>query len=146
CRVIRDILFNRYIGAMERYHARFIPLFDKRKQVHPRMAEVNVHEIGATPFQERSQELIFSPVNNGRTPLHEFKPSVTQKIHALLWNNFDIRKRETFCVLQLLGHDKGLDPPQPFYLPIDVQHLRLEKARAITCYNSLGHKEVLSLS
>src|SRR5215471_4983614 len=47
--VIFNLRFMRDIGAMERYDTRFMPLLNKRKQVHASMAEINMHEISAVP-------------------------------------------------------------------------------------------------
>ena len=124
---------------MERDHARFIPFFDERKQVHASVAKINMHQISAAPRQERSQHPVFSSIDHRRTPFNELEPSVAQKIHPLLRNDFDIGKRKSVCVLQLLGHDKGVNPMQRFYLPVNVQHLRLQKARAIARYDSFTH-------
>src|SRR5205814_10065869 len=124
---------------MERDHARFIPFFDERKQVHASVAKINMHQISAAPRQERSQHPVFSSIDLRRTPFNELEPSVAQKIHPLLWNNFDIGKRKPLCVLQLLGHNESVNPTQRFYLPVNVQHFRLEKARAIARYDSFTH-------
>src|SRR5207248_5372792 len=40
--IIFNLWFIRDVCAVERYNARFVPLFDKRKQVHAGMAEINV--------------------------------------------------------------------------------------------------------
>jgi len=50
--IIFNLWFMRDVGAMERYYARLVPLLDKRKQVHARMAEVNVHQISSVAAQQ----------------------------------------------------------------------------------------------
>ena len=50
-RIIFDLGFVCDVRAMERYHARFVPLLDEREQVHAGMAKINVHKIGAVPLQ-----------------------------------------------------------------------------------------------
>ena len=131
---------------MERHHAGFVPFLDERKQVHAGVAELNMHQINATPRQERSQHLVLPSIDHRRSPFNELEPSVAQKIHPLLRNDFDIGKRKPLGVLQLLGHNKGVNPMQRFYLPVNVQHLRLEKARAIARYDSFTHTRAPSVA
>src|SRR6266853_597993 len=131
---------------MERDHAWFVPFLDERKQVHASVTKINMHQINAAPRQKRSQHLVLSSIYHRRSPFNELEPSVAQKIHPLLGNNFDIGKRKPIGVLQLLCHDKGVNPTQRFYLPINVQHLWLEKARAIARYDSFTHTRAPSVA
>jgi len=107
--------------------------------VHAGVAEINVHKIGAVPLQQRIERLIFTAVNDRRPSLDEFEPAVNQQIGASFWNNFDVIKRKPLCILNFFRDDKGLDPAQSFYLPVNVPHLRLQKAGAIARYNPPTH-------
>src|SRR5882724_737365 len=131
---------------MERHHAWFVPFLDERKQVHAGVAEINMHQINAAPRQKRSQHLVLPSIDHRRSPFNELEPSVAQKIHPLLWNDFDVGKWKPLRVLQLFGHNKGINPTQCFYLPVNVQHLRLEKARAIARYDSFTHTRARPVS
>ncbi len=102
----------RHVSPVERNYAWFIPFLNEREQVHAGMAKIDMHEIGAMPLQQRIQRLILAPINNGRTPLHEFQPAVHQKVRAPLWNNFDIGEWKSFGILDLLGHHEGVDAAQ----------------------------------
>ncbi len=84
--VIADVLLLRDIGAMKRNHARLIPALDERQQVHAGVAEINVHQIGAAPLQQRGQHLVFASIHDGRAALHEFQPAVPQRIGPRLRN------------------------------------------------------------
>src|SRR5689334_9934453 len=126
---------------MKRDHAWLVPLLDKRKQVHTGMAKINMHEIGAMPFQQRVKRLIFPPVNNWRSTCHEFQPPMHEKACAALRNNLDVIKRKPLRILDLLGNNKGIYSAQRLYLPVDVQHLRLKKAGAIARYNPFPHTQ-----
>ena len=47
------------------------------------------------------------------------------------WNDVDLIQRELLRILALLRDDDWLNPAKSGDLPVDVQHLRLEKRRAI---------------
>src|SRR6266436_8333681 len=48
-------------------------------------------------------------------------------------------KRKPLRILDLLCDNERIDAAQCFYLPVNVQHLRLEKAGAITRDNPFAH-------
>src|SRR6266536_252798 len=116
------------------------------------MSKVDMHQVGAMPFQQRIKRLILASIDNGRSSLHEFQPAVHEQVCAPLWNNFYIGKRKSLCILDLLRDDKGIDAAQRFHLPVNMQHLRLQKAGAIARYDPPTHKprpvslEILGLS
>jgi hypothetical protein len=110
-------------------------LLDEWEQVHASVAKIDVHEVGTVPRQQRIERLILTPINDRRAPFHEFQPTVDEQIRASLWNNLYIGERKSLGVLNLLGHDKSVDPAKRLYLPVNMQHLRLEKAGAIARYN-----------
>jgi hypothetical protein len=68
-----------------------------------------MHQVGAMPFQQRIKRLILASIDNGRASLHEFQPAVHEQVCAPLWNDFYLRKRKSFRILNLLGHNEGVD-------------------------------------
>src|SRR5262245_62370109 len=96
------------VRAVERYNTRLVPLLDKRKQVHARMAEINVHQISSVAPQQRIQGLILTAINNRRPPLDEFQPTVNKQVGAPLRNHFDVVKRESLSILDFFGDDKSM--------------------------------------
>ena len=125
---------------MKRYHARLVPLLDEREQVHAGMSKIDMHQIGAMPLQQRIKRLILASIDNGRAPLHEFQPAVYQQICAPLRYNFYSGKRKSFRILDLFCDNEGIDAPQRFHLPVNMQHLRLQKAGAIARYDPPAHR------
>ena len=134
------------VSAVKRDDAGLVPLLDKGEQVHAGVTKVNVHKIGAVTLQQRIECLVLAPVNDGRPSLHEFEPAVHQQICAPLWNDFDGIKRKTLGILHLFGDYEGINTSQCLYLPVNVQHLRLEKARAVTGYDSFAHNTAVSFT
>src|SRR5204863_7537701 len=76
-----------------------------------------------------------------RAPFDKFQPAMYQQVCAPLGNNFNIRKWKPLGILDLFGDNEGIDAAQRFYLPVNVQHLRLEKAGAVARYNPSAHKQ-----
>src|SRR5437016_1047273 len=134
------------VGAVERYNTGLVPLLDKRKQVHTSVAEINVHQIGSVAPQQRVQRLILAAINNRRPPFDEFQPTVHKQVSAPLRNHFDVVKRKSLSILDFFGDDKSVHAAQRPYLPIDVQHLRLQKTRTITRYNPPAHNTAPSFA
>ena len=64
-----------------------------------------------------------------------------KQVCAPLWNYLNICEWKALCILDLLRDDEGIDAAQRFYLPVNVQHLRLEKAGAVARYNPSAHKQ-----
>lgn len=131
---------------MKRYNARFVPLLDEWEQVDAGMAKINVHQVGAMPLQQRIKGLILASIDDGWPSLHEFQPAVHEQVCAPLWNNFYIGEWKSLCILHLFCDNKGIDAAQRFYLPVNVQHLWLQKARAIARYDPPAHKTAASLA
>src|SRR5438270_13249339 len=63
--------------------------------------------------------------------LHLAKPKASQEMGGLLGYDLDFGQRKSVWVFTLLCDDDRFDPPQGGDLPIDVQHLRLKKGRAV---------------
>ena len=103
------------------------------------MAKVNVHEIRAAPFQNRSEILILPAIDDGRFALHKFQPAMMEQIQLPFGNQLNVRKGEPLWILHLFGHDECAHAPQRSDLPVNVQHLRLEKVRAVTRNHPFSH-------
>ena len=63
------------------------------------------------------------------------KPKAPEKMCGRFTYNIDAVKRKLRGVLQFLGEDNRPDPLQGSELPVDMQHLRFEKRRAVTSNN-----------
>src|SRR5207253_1075760 len=61
------------------------------------------------------------------------KPEASQKMCCRFSDNIDRLEREEIGVLTLLRDDNRADACQSGNLPIDMQHLRLEKCCAVRC-------------
>src|SRR5260370_9203934 len=105
---------------MKRDHAGFVPFFDERKQVHASVTKINMHQINAAPRQKRSQHLVLPSIDHRRSPFKELEPSVAQKIHPLLRNDFDIGKWKPLGGFQLLGHKKRFNSTPRLSLPVKL--------------------------
>jgi hypothetical protein len=100
-----------------------------------------MHQVGATPFQEPGEHLIFAAVKDRRLLFDELKPAMAQRVGVRLRDQLDIVEREQLAVLERLGHHESVVLVEGADLPVDMQHLRLQKGRAVTGYNSFGHGE-----
>src|ERR1043166_3635071 len=117
--IIRDLFLDRDVRTVKRDHARLVPLLDERKQVHTRVAKINVHDIGPAPFQKRGEHLVFAAINNRRLAFDEFEVAVPQQVHPRLWDDFDLTEGKTLRVLNLLCDDKGAHTAQRFDLAVN---------------------------
>src|SRR5947207_3556071 len=59
------------------------------------------------------------------------KPETQPKVHRRFSDDVDLIERKLLRILALLRDDNWLDPAKSGDLPVDVQHLRLEKSRAV---------------
>ncbi len=98
------------------------------------------------PLQQRIKRLILAPINNGRASLYEFQPAVYQQICAPLRYNFHSGKGKSFRILDLFCDNESVDAAQGLHLPVNMQHLWLQKAGAIARYNPPTHKTAASLA
>ena len=75
-----------------------------------------------------------------------------EQVCSPLWYNFHSGKRKSFRILDFFCDNEGIDAAQRFHLPVNMQHLRLQKAGAIARYDPPAHKprpvslEILGLS
>src|ERR1041384_3922495 len=144
--VIANILFLGDVGAVKRNDTRFVPALDERQQMHAGMPEINMHQVGATPFQQSRKHLIFAAINDGRLLFHPLKPAVPERISARLGNQLDVAKRKALNVLERLGHDERVVFVKRTHLPVDVEHLRFQECGAVTGYDWFGHGKTRRLS
>jgi len=63
-----------------------------------------------------------------------------EQVCAPFWYNFYSGKRKSFRVLDFFRDNEGIDAAQSFHLPVNMQHLRLQKAGAIARYDPPTHK------
>jgi hypothetical protein len=59
------------------------------------------------------------------------KPKASQKMKGWPFDGVDPIEWEFVGIFSLLGYGDRLDPPKRGDLPVDVQHLRFEKCRAV---------------
>ena len=64
---------------------------------------------------------------------------MTQRVDMRLRNQLDVAKWEAIGILQRLRHDERAIALERGNLPVDVQHLPLQKRGAVTGYDALGH-------
>ena len=133
-RIIRPRL---HIHPVKRHHTRLRPSLQKRQQMHPRMPEVNMHQIHLPPLQQSRQHPILAPIHNRRLLLHILQPEPPHKMTPHLRQHLhpSLRHWKQFLTLTLLRHHHRLPTPQPRDLPINMQHLRLQKGRAVRSYS-----------
>src|SRR5262249_22074842 len=69
-----------------------------------------------------------------------------KQVGAPLRNHFNIVERKSLCVLHLFGDNKCINTSERLDLPVNVQHLRLQKAGTITCYDPPAHNTAASFA
>src|SRR2546423_4201886 len=108
--------------------------------------EINVHQIGAAPFQQPREHLIFTAINDRRFLFHPLEPAVPERIGPRFRDQLDIAKWEKLGVLERLGHDERVVLVKRAHLPVDVEHLRFKERGAVTGYDWFGHGKTPRLS
>ena len=130
---------------MKRDQVRFVLCVDEWQQMHIGMSKIDVHHIGTAPAENGNEHLIFAAINERRAAFDELHPPVAEQIAVWPRNSFDVVKAKASGVLDLLCHDEGLGASKRCYLPVDVQHLRLQKGCAITGNDTFSHGRRLSV-
>src|SRR5215471_14510749 len=97
--------------------------------------EKNVQELRVLSLQNFGDGAHFALRNLPWLVANLSKPEATQKMERGFLDEMDLIERKRFGVLAFLGDDDRLNLSEPGDLPVDVQHLRLEKCRAIECGN-----------
>src|SRR5947208_6433550 len=96
--------------------------------------------------QQGVQRLVLAAINNRWPSFNEFQPTVHKQISASLRNHLDVVKRKSLSILDFFGDDKSVHTAQRLYLPVDVQHLGLQKTGAIARYNPPAHNTAPSFA
>ena len=140
--IMRLVEVDQHVGAMERNNRRLSPVPDERQEMDRDVPEINVQQLRLV-LVEQMLDLQHLAVRNlpGRVA-HCPKPEAPQKMRRRFSDDEDRRKRKPLRLLALLRDDHRPKPLERGDLPVDVQHLRLEKRRAITGDDrrrALGH-------
>ena len=96
------------------------------------MAEKNVQKLRVGALESREQPVPFARRDLPRLIVQLSKPKPPQKMSRRFRNDLDLIKWKLGGVLALLRDDEGPHALERGDLPVDVQHLRFEKRRAIT--------------
>ena len=126
------VLAHGDVRTVERDHARFVPGFDEWQQMHTRMAEVDVHQLGTAAAQDAVEHLELAPVNHRFPAQDVFQIEAAQEVLGRLTDQFHVFERVALGVEPGLRHHEGPKCAQPRHLPVDVRHLTLEESGAIT--------------
>ena len=97
------------------------------------MAEKNVQELRVNALQSRDQSALFAGRDLPRLIAQLSKPKPPQEMRGRFSYETNVIKGKTCSVLALLRDDKWSHAPERGDLPVDVEHLRLQKRRAIKC-------------
>jgi len=96
------------------------------------MAEKNVQELRVGALEGRDQRAAFARRHLPRFVVQLSKPKPPQKMDWPFPNDVNLIEWKLGGVLTLPRDDEWPHPPERADLPVDVQHLRLEKRGAIT--------------
>ena len=96
------------------------------------LAEVNMQNSRTMRVQDAEQRAEFGMGNLPWPVANLPEPKAPEEMRCRLGGNVDRVKREALHLLAFLGDDDGNASFQCGDLPVDVQHLRFQKGRAIT--------------
>ena len=114
------------------------PTQDQRQQMDSDMPEINVEQLRIVAIENCPQLLLFTARNLPRRFSKLLEPEPAQEMSWRFADDFHGRKWESRRLLTFLRDHDRAKPLQRRNLPVDVQHLRLEKCRAVTrCDRSL---------
>ena len=137
--ILRLMLARHHVRTVKGDDRWALPPLHERAEMHASVAEINMHHISAPTSKERRQLLHLAPVMERRNAPDELQIKASQKGLLRLGKQFDIPERIKLGALPFLGHHKRLIPLQRADLPVNVQHLRLEKRGAVAGNNRLLH-------
>ena len=123
---------HRNISAVKRNDRRVFPCANQWQEVDSDLAKVNVQEasVGSTQEAQQGTQLCIRNLPWRVADLPEPKPP--QEMCCRLGKNLDRLKWEALGLLAFLCDDHWSASFQGGDLPINMQHLRLQKRRAIT--------------
>ncbi len=139
---MRLVELDHDVGAVERNNGRVSPVQDERQEMDRDVPEINVQQLrfGVVQYALELQDLA---VGNLPGRCAQFsKPKAAQEMRRRFSDDKDRVERKPLCLFALLGDDHRPKPLQRGYLPVNVQHLRLEKRRAVAGDDrrrALGH-------
>ena len=99
--------------------------------MHGDMPEINVKQFGLHFAQNGGQLFHFSRRNLPGRFLHLFEPEPANEMRRRFSDDRDFLEWISLRFLALLRDHERLEALERSDLPVDVQHLRLEKGRAI---------------
>ena len=117
-----------------------IPFLHEGKEMHAGVAEIDVHEIDGTALEYFQEDLQFSTVIDGRAAADVFEVKALDEILPSARDELDVLERKAVGVLALAGEDNGIVTAEADDLPVDVQHLGLQKRGAVAGYDRLHGK------
>src|SRR5438105_4974830 len=97
------------------------------------MAEIDMEQLCVYVSEHALQCLGFSRGNFPGAVGDLFKPDSSQKVQPWLLDEANLLEWKTVGILPFLGDDHRPHSLKRNDLPVDVEHLRFEKGRAIGC-------------
>ncbi len=116
---------------MKRNHSGFRPGPNQRQKMDRDVTEKNVQKLRAFPVQNRGDRPYFPHRQLPGLVANLPKPEAPQKMSGRFLDNLDFLERKLFRILPFLRDHDRLHALETGDLPIDVQHLRLEKGCAV---------------
>ena len=107
------------------------PVSNQRQKVNCNMAKENMEETSILPFENLGQLAQFPGRNLPGQITNLAKPEAPQKMKSRPWNDINLIHRKPRGVFSLLRDYHRLKTLEAGDLPVDVEHLRLQKSRAI---------------
>jgi hypothetical protein len=95
--------------------------------VNPGVPEINVHQICLPALKQLSKDTVFTTIDNRRLILYILEPNATDEIFLGSRCDFNVGKGESFLAFALFADSECLKRRQSRHLPVDMQHLRLQK-------------------
>src|SRR5689334_15822085 len=95
------------------------------------VTEENVQQLRVLPIQDRGNRLHFRSRKLPRFVTNLSKPKTPKKMGRRFFDEIEFFEWKFFRMLPLLRDNDRPNSTQPIDLPIDVQHLQLEKSRTI---------------
>ena len=127
------------ICSMKGHDHRELAFLQQWEKVDADVAEVDVEQAGvdgAQPFQDPAS---FTAVNGNGAAEELFLPDPPQRMGAGFGEDVHVREGKGVGVLPLLGEHDRAEAAQRGDLPIDVEHLRLEKGDDVGADDRCGH-------
>ena len=99
--------------------------------MHARVAKINVHQIRGTLREDFAHRVQLAAIEERRRAPHELQKKGAREA-ALGGHHLDRVERKLLRAEALLRHHERRVTPQSRDLTVNVQHLRLQKLRAVT--------------